>query len=392
MTSDIYFLQIRPFDRTYRQGESQGGMPGGGQQNEQTALSELQRQIIAATFNLVRQHDTYGPTEFSENVVSVALAQEKLKGQVATLLERMGNRGITETDPAFRDVSAVLPLATEAMDQAKAQLDDEQLRDALPHEQTALRYLQQAEETYERYVVQQQSAGGGGGGGGQAAAADELADLFELELDKLKNQYETVQRGQQQTADDQVDETLEKLKELARRQQQEAERQRRRAQAGQSGGQGSADSQRDLAEETEEAARELRRLARESNDAQLEETARDLQQAADAMRRAASQSGNAASSDAASARERLEEARRRLEQAQQDRAKRDAQDALDRVDELQRQQRDVQRDVRELPEQGQERSDQTLPPEGSEGRDDRVGRGPRAGSRSCLVGGAQRAA
>jgi hypothetical protein len=359
VTSDIYFLSIRPFERTYRQGESQGGMPGSGQQqNAQTALSEMQRQIIAATFNLVRQKSTYGATEFSENVVSVALSQERLKEQVATLLERMGNRGITETDPAFHDVSAVLPLATEAMDRAKAQLDDEQLRDALPHEQTALRYLQQAEETYERYVVQQQQSMGGGGGGGQTPAADELADLFELELDKLKNQYETVRRGQQQTTDDQVDETLEKLKELARRQQQEAERQRRRAQAGQSGGQGGSDSQRDLAEQTEEAARELRRLARESNDAQLEETARNLQEAADAMRRSAARSGNAGSSEAATALDRLEEARRRLEQAQQDRARRDAEEAMRRVDNLARQQRDVTSDVRNLSEGGQDRADE----------------------------------
>ena len=49
----------------------------------------------------------------------------------------------------------------------------------------------------------------GEGGGNSAMNAEELADLFELELDKLKNQYETVQRGQQQQADDQVDEDFE---------------------------------------------------------------------------------------------------------------------------------------------------------------------------------------
>ena len=72
VASDMYFLQVRPFERTYRQGENQGGQSQGanGQQPEQS-LSELQRQIIAATFNLVRQKDTYGADEFSQNVVSV---------------------------------------------------------------------------------------------------------------------------------------------------------------------------------------------------------------------------------------------------------------------------------------------------------------------------------
>jgi len=356
VSSDIYFLNVRPFDRAYRQGESQGGAPQGGQgQQPESALSELQRQVIAATFNLIRQRDTYTGSEFSENVVSVALTQGRLKDQVATLVERMRNRGLTESDPGFRDVSAILPKAAEAMEKAKGQLDEQNLREALPHEQTALRFLQQAEETYERYVVQQQ--GGGGGGGGQSAAADDLADLFELELDKLKNQYETVRRGQQQSGDDQVDEVLEKLKELSRRQEQAAERQRRRAQQGAQGQQGGGgDTQRELADEAEEAARQLQRLARESGQPDLEEAARRLQQAADAMRRSAAQSGNAGASEASSALDRLQEAQRRLRDNRENRARRDAENALRQVDELARQQRDVQNDVREMPRSGAERA------------------------------------
>ncbi|MEQ9398861.1 MAG: DUF4175 family protein [Longimicrobiales bacterium] len=361
VSSDIYFLNIRPFERAYRQGEQQGGQPpqGGGQPGAESALSELQRQIIAATFNLIRQRDTYSDGEFSENVVSVALAQARLREQVQTLLQRMVNRGLTETDPGFRDVSAVLPRAAEAMDTAKTELDAEDLREAMPHEQAALRYLQQAEETYERYVVEQQQQQGGGGGGGQSAAAEDLADLFELELDKLKNQYETVQRGQQQSADETVDEIMEKLQELARRQEQEAERQRRRAQqANQGAPPGGGASQRDLAEEVEETARQLERLAREQNNAELQETARQLEQAAENMRRSAAESGSSGSSEAQAALDRLEEARRRLQDNREDRARRDAEDALRQVADLTRQQRDVQRDVRELPASGQERADQ----------------------------------
>jgi hypothetical protein len=357
VSSDIYFLTIRPFERAYREAEGQGSPPPGGQgQVPESALSELQRQIIAATFNLIRQQDSYEADEFSENVVSVALAQERLEEQVATLLERMQNRGLVGTDPGFRDVSAILPRATEAMELAQAELQTESLRAALPHEQTALRFLQQAEETYERYVSDQQQPGGGGGG--EQGAADDLADLFELELDKLKNQYETVRRGEQQQADDEVDEILERLKELARRQEQEAERQRRRAQrAGQGAPQGGSATQRDLAEEAEEAGRQLQRLARETGDAEMEEAARRLQEAAESMRQSASQGGSASAAEASSALERLEEARRRLEQNREDRARRDADDALRQVDELARQQRDVTSRVRDLPAGGQERLD-----------------------------------
>ena len=355
VTSDMYFLNMRPFERAYRQAEEQGGGGGGG--GAETALSELQRQVIAATFNLIRQKDSYSDQEFRENVVSVGLAQARLIDQVTTLLQRMENRGLTQTDPGFRDVSAILPKAFEAMTRAQEDLAAVELREALPDEQEALRFLQQAEETYERYVQQQQQGGGGGGGGGQQAAKD-LADLFELELDKLKNQYETVQRGQQQQADSEVDELLEQLQELARRQEQEEERQRRRTSQNR-GGAGGGESQRELADETEEAARQLQRLARENNDQELERTARNLQQTAEVMRQSASATGSQASADASSALRGLEDARRELEEARSDRARRDAEDAIAQVEELQQQQRDVQRDVRELPvERGPERQSQ----------------------------------
>src|ERR1700732_3594842 len=57
--------------------------------------------------------------------------------------------------------------------------------------------------------------------------AEDLADLFELELDKLANQYEMQQRAEQQNGDQKIDALAEKLKEVARRQQQEVERRRR---------------------------------------------------------------------------------------------------------------------------------------------------------------------
>ncbi|MEM7416967.1 MAG: DUF4175 family protein [Gemmatimonadota bacterium] len=184
VTSDIYFLNVRPFERDYRQAEQQGGGGQGQGGPEETALSDTQRQIIAATFNLIRQQDSYDAQEFSENVNSVALAQQRLQDQILTLLQRMQNRGLTQSDPGFRDVSAILPLADSAMTRAREALEAEELRDAMPHEQESLRYLQQAEETYEQYVQMGQQQQGGGGGGGPQAAED-MADRVELEQDKM---------------------------------------------------------------------------------------------------------------------------------------------------------------------------------------------------------------
>src|SRR3989454_7872643 len=94
----------------------------------------------------------------------------------------------------------------------------------------AFKLLQQAQQQYEQQVSMQNGGGGGGGGGNQYA--EDLADLFELELDKLANQYEMQQRAMQQGGDNQIDQLLEKLKERARPQQQEMERERPVAAAG----------------------------------------------------------------------------------------------------------------------------------------------------------------
>src|SRR5205085_924311 len=138
-TSDIYFVQIRPFKKDYKpaQSSAMGGGGGGGGQQQVGELSRQQREIVAATVNVVRDN-------------------------------------------------------------------------ALSPEQKALKLLQEAEEQYELQVSMQQG-GGGGGGGGQNAMAEDLADLFELELDKLANQYEMQQRAEQQRNDYQVDELVEKL-------------------------------------------------------------------------------------------------------------------------------------------------------------------------------------
>jgi hypothetical protein len=352
--SDIYFIDVRPFRRDYSQAEQRpqaGGQQGGarGQGGMGGSLSELQREVVAATFNLLRDREGYTTEEFSENTVSVALAQGRVREEVSGLLEQMNSRGISQSDPHFQEIAELLPGAIEDMESAEGLLREQEPEDALAPEQQALRVLLKAEETYERQVAQQQGGGGGGGGGG-GANADELADLFELELDKLQNQYETVQRGERQQADDQVDELMERLKELARRQQQEIERQRRRAEAQQGTGGGSGgDTQRALAEEAEETARQLQELSRRTGDERLAETARRLQEAAEAMRRSASGSGRSQGvADAASALDDLDQAQRRLERTREDRAQEEILDALDRVNRLAESQEEVRQGVERL--------------------------------------------
>jgi uncharacterized protein DUF4175 len=343
-TTDIYFMEVRPFGREYRQAEQRGAGGGGGAPDD--ALSFQQRQIIAATFKLVRDRRRIADKQYGEDLGVLALAQGRLQAQVQSLVQRMANRGVLEPGSGFDSTAQSLRSAGEEMGTARERLAGNKAKDALPPEQAALKHLQRAEAAFRDVQVSFEQQGGGGGGG-SAMNAEDLADLFELELDKLKNQYETVQRGSQEKADDKVDEALERLRELARRQEQEIERARRLAgqlpnQAGGGGG-----SQRDLARETEELARRLERLARETSSAAMQDTARRLQEAANAMKRSGTGATGGSAGEAAAALERLRDAQRGLEGTRANRLEQGVQDALRKAQGLARAQEGIAAEAEE---------------------------------------------
>jgi hypothetical protein len=345
-TTDIYFLEVRPFNREYRQAEQAGGAGSARGDASPGALSQRQREIIAATFKVVRDRPTTSEKETRENISTILLSQGRLREQVATLEQRLRQRGVLGSDSIMEKIAEELPRAVDAMKEAEEKLARREAEGALPHEQRALQHLQRAEAAYREVQVSFEGQPGGGMGGDQPNAED-LADLFELENDKLRNQYEQVERGDREQADRSVDETLERLRQLAARQQQEAERMRARAEQMSRSGSGGG-SQRQLAQETEELARQLERLAREQSSQELNEAARRLREAANAMRRSATGERDQSLAETASALKRLEEARRRLDAGRTSRLDRDVRDLVQRAERLAQEQRDVARDVEEL--------------------------------------------
>lgn len=346
-TTDIYFLEARPYRRDFRQAES-GAQGGGGGGGDQGSLSRQQRQVIAATFRLVRDQiaASRDAKSLAQDAKTVGLIQARLRGQVEELVTRMGSRGALPEGSPMHGTANELQQAMLKMAQAEADLQAPHPKAALPSEQAALAHLQRAEASFRDVQV---AFGGGGGGGGQSnASAEELADLYELDLDKLRNQYETLQSGAREQRDDQVDEALSRLQELARRQEQENERARQRgARTPNQGGGGGGTSQRQLADETEELGRRLERLTRENPSPALEESARRLREAASAMRqRASAPRGQAAGGDTPL--DRLREARSLLDKDRSTRLDRDLSDFGEKARALKRDQERIASDLREL--------------------------------------------
>src|SRR5438552_17166961 len=120
-TSDIYFVQIRPFKKDYKPAQSQAGGGGGGGGQQVGQLSQQQREIVSATFNIVRDKAKTKPEKFRENGVFLNLAQAKLREQVEELVGKLKAR-LGAVDPSYNKIADVLPKAAAEMNAAESDL------------------------------------------------------------------------------------------------------------------------------------------------------------------------------------------------------------------------------------------------------------------------------
>ena len=140
---DPYFLEIRPFERLYRQAVSnEGGQQGQGR--GQRGGAEGQKQVIIAIWNLRKGAAGMDWEEYDEQKYAIIEAQENVRGSVR--------------DPAA-DLEAEFAGVVEALHEASFDDPDAALARAWGHAQRAYRYLLQRRP--ER----------GGGRAKQAAAA-----------------------------------------------------------------------------------------------------------------------------------------------------------------------------------------------------------------------------
>jgi hypothetical protein len=221
-SSDIFFIDVQPFDRRYTQSQQSGGGQQGGQQNE---VSERQREIIISTWNLIREQNDKrrGDDAYvNDNAALLSRLQETLRGQVETLAQRAEARQLTATDDEIARFVEHLRKAAEAMTPAAQMLAEIDLEEALFPEQESLQHLLAAEAVFTDINV---TASRSRGQGGQAGR--DLSEMFELEMDLEKNQYETGDNATPSAPEQQMDEAADELAELARRQEQLARNQNR---------------------------------------------------------------------------------------------------------------------------------------------------------------------
>ena len=203
---DITFIEAQPYERNFsqsQQGGGGGGGGGGGQQNDPSQITQREKEIIAATHNFNRGGKNAQAN--AENAQYLSEVQAKLKDQAESMAKRTTARELSTENQDFQSFTKEMEAAAAEMTPAADKLKDQKWSDALEPENKALQHLSRAMATFrDIQVARGQQGGGGGGGGGQDAGRD-LANLFDLELDTEKNQYESQQSSsggdKQQQAD-----------------------------------------------------------------------------------------------------------------------------------------------------------------------------------------------
>jgi hypothetical protein len=239
-SSDVVFVQAMAFEKNYSQSQQEGGGGGGGgqgkgkggEQDQPNAISRRQRDLISLTNKAIRGSEAEKAAANKERAEFMAERQTTLQAQAESLAQRVEARQLDDESSAIKEMVKEIRAAAEAMGPAAKDLTGMNWEKAMVSERAALTHLQRAEEINRDIQVafgNQGQQGGGGGGGGQNAGRD-LANLFDLELDTEKNQYEQAQSARQQGGggeggeqQQQVDDAMKKLEELARRAQAAAE-------------------------------------------------------------------------------------------------------------------------------------------------------------------------
>ncbi|MCA9016916.1 MAG: hypothetical protein KDA77_16410, partial [Planctomycetaceae bacterium] len=216
--SDMYFMEVRHFEEIFKEGRSansssQSGKSGGNAQQAEK-LAEQQKQIINATWKIIRRE--INPTvssEFVEDMSTLQQAQQALITEVIKLASKVKSQ---QSKAIMDSISQKMQETVALLNAARETKEVDQLTAALATEQASYQLLLKLRAR--EHKVSQNKNGGGSKGGGSSRSQNQLQ---QLELTNKKQRYETENQASQPPAaqpDRESLQILNRLRELAQRQ------------------------------------------------------------------------------------------------------------------------------------------------------------------------------
>ena len=274
-TSELYFIEVRPFNERYMQ------MDADGQQAQQEGqpfpnLIADQRTIIKNTWKHIHSRPSPMTEEYQSAVKQIGVEQNQLKDKTQRVTDELSmSMRDANVDP---EMLMNLEEAVAKMGEASDELFAIRPKEALPHEQDALELLTKAMMELDKVLTQMRT------GGSQAAA-----DNIEMEMEDLQDAIEQDENRLDEQMREETQELLDQARDMLTQQEQLTEQSQQLAREGQpSQREMQQNSQREgqLAEQAQRMAEQAQQMGQSVGQGAANNTGQRMVQAGEALQRA----------------------------------------------------------------------------------------------------------
>ena len=274
-TSELYFIEVRPFNERYMQMDAEGQQALEGQPFPN--LIADQRAIIKKTWKHIHSRPSPMTEDYQSAVKQIGVEQDQLKDKTQRVADElsMSMRDANVDPEMLMNIEGSVTKMGEASDELFAIKPKE----ALPHEQDALELLTKAMMELDKVLTQMRA------GGNQAAA-----DNMEMDMEDLQDAIEQDENELDEQMREQTEELLDQARDMLTQQEQlteQSQQMAREAQPSQREMQQNSQQAGQLAGQAQQMAEQAQQMGQSSGQgAGQDNTGQRMVQAGEALQRA----------------------------------------------------------------------------------------------------------
>ena len=347
-SSDMYFIEIRPFNKNFQEGE---GEPASPMPNPLRKIIGSQKQIIRETSNHINAKPSSVTEEYRSAVKQTADKQTKLRDETQKLADEF-SMAMQGESPVTPEILMNLEDAIAEMGAAADSLNAVQPTEAIPSEQEALELLIKVSLELPEVLMRMRNSN------------PQLAENLELEMEELENELEDQQNELDAEMQEQTQEMLDQARQMLSEQQQlnqQSQQLGRESQPSPGEMQQNSQQQGQLSQQAQQMAQQLGNMQQNAQGTQgqrLDQAGQAMQQAGERMQQASEgmqqQEPQLSAAKGQKAEERLEEAVEQLEKVASEFTDAALERAAQQAEQLREAQSDVQQETQELRNRSQQ--------------------------------------
>ena len=347
-SSDIYFIEIRPFNEDFHEAEAEQSQP---MPNPLLEILASQKQIIRETAKHISAKPSSVTEEYRSAVKKTADKQDKLKDKTQRLADEF-SMAMQGESPITPEILMNLEDAIQKMREATDSLNAVRPTEAIPAEQEALELLIKVSLELPHILMQMRNSN------------PQLAENLELEMEELQSELEQQQNELDMEMQEETQEMLDQARQMLADQQQLSQQSQqlgRENEPSPSEMQQNSQQQGQLSQQAQQMAEQLGTMQQNAQGSQgqrLDQAGQAMQQAGEQMDQASQgmqqQEPQMSAAKGEKAEERLEEAIEQLEKVASEFTDAALANAAEQVQQLIDEQSGVQQETQELRSRSQQ--------------------------------------